>query len=113
MLHVVHIAVMALTFLYMFNRAKLQETRQVALVPLGMLLVDGLVLSSNFFAVPVLAVLMTAARLTVFGCCVAAMRREKRLIAARNRRRLQVRMEMRTAALSPAALPIQDVARYA
>jgi hypothetical protein len=113
MLHILHIAVMALTFLYMFNRAQLSETRMVALVPLGMILVDSMILGSDFLAVPFLAVLLTAARLTVLGCCGAALRREKQVLKTRQRRRMRMRLEMSTAALPRITPTLQENVHYA
>jgi hypothetical protein len=78
-----------------------------------MILVDSLVLSSNFLAVPALAVLMTAARLTVLGCCGAAMRREKQILKTRQRRRIRMRLEMGTAALPCITPALRENAHYA
>ena len=49
---VLHIAVMALAFLYMFNKAHFAATRLVGLVPLLMLVADGCTAGVDFFAAP-------------------------------------------------------------
>ncbi len=97
---VLHIAVMALAFLHMFNKAHFAATRLVGLVPLLMLVADGCTAGVDFFAVPLLGVLMECMRLLVLGCCFVAMRRDARQYKAQKRRRLLREMQARTAALA-------------
>ena len=108
--NLLHIAVMSMTFLYMFNKAQFAATRLVSLIPLATVLVDACCLRADFMAVPVLAVLMEAARLTVLGCCVLAMKKDARLVRARSRQRAMRKMRLHTAVLENTAAPS---ARYA
>lgn len=96
---VLHIAVMGITFLYMFNKAHFASTRLVSLVPLLMLLTDGCTAGVDFFALPLLGVLMEVLRLVVLGCCAFAMRRDAHQYAVRKRRRVLREMKARVAAL--------------
>jgi len=99
MWNVIQIAVMALTFLYVFNKTQFVENRLVAFIPLGMALLDLTSLSADFLAVPALFAVMELARLVVLGCCVAALRRDRRMVAARNRERAKEKFRMRMAAV--------------
>ncbi len=100
LLNIIHVIILASTFLYMFNTAQFAQTRLVALVPLGMLLVDICSMRADFLSVPALAVLLAAARITVLLCCVGAMRADRRMARARKRANLRRRMVMRTAAIA-------------
>ena len=99
MWNVFQIAVMAITFLYVFNKTHFFENRIVAFVPLGMLLLDCTSLSAQFASIPALFVVMEAARLVVIAACVAAVRRDARMLAARNRERAKAKFQARTAAM--------------
>lgn len=110
---VLHIAVMALTFLYMFNKAHFAQTRMVALVPLLMLVADGCTAGVSFFAVPVLGVLMECARVVVLVCCGVAMKRDTRLYAAQKKRRLLREMQARTTALAKEPCAVADAPCFA
>ena len=99
MWNVLQIAVMAITFLCVFNRTHFFENRMVAFVPVGMLLLDCTSLSANFAAIPALFVLMELARIAVIACCVAAVRRDRRMLIARNRERAKAKFAARTAAV--------------
>lgn len=102
MLNVLQIAVMAITFLYVFNKTHFFENRVVAFVPLGMLLLDCTSLSARFTATPALFVLMELARIAVIACCVVAVRRDRRMVAVQNRERAKTKFRMRTAAIQKA-----------
>lgn len=112
-LNIFHITIMAITFLYMFNKAQFTQTRLVALVPLGMMLVDVCSARADFLAVPALALLMAALRLTVLVCCVGAMRQDRRMARARDRRRVRTRMVLRTAAIERVASNVYEMPQYA
>lgn len=97
--NMLHIAVMSVTFLYMFNKAQFAATQTVSFVPLAMVLVDACCLRADFWSVPVLAVLMAAARLTVLGCCALAMKKDARMVRARLRQRAMRRLQLHTTVL--------------
>lgn len=113
LLNIFHITVMAITFLYMFNKAQFNQTRLVALVPLGMMFVDVCSAKADFLTVPVLAVLMAALRVTVLVCCAGAMRQDRLMARARDRRRVRERMVLRTAAIERAASNVYELPQYA
>ncbi len=91
------VAVMAIAFLYVFNKTHFFANRVVAFVPLGMLLLDVTSLSAQFASIPALFAVMELARITVLACCVAAVRRDARMVAARNRERAKAKFKARTA----------------
>ncbi len=103
MLNVLQVAVMAIASLYVFGKTQFAENRLVALVPLGMALLDITSLTADFLAVPALFIVMEAARLAVLGCCAAALRRDRRMVAARNRERAKEKFRMRMAAVEKAS----------
>lgn len=113
LLNIFHIVVMAITFLYMFNKAEFNQTRLVALVPLGMMLVDVCSARADFLAVPILALLMAALRVTVLVCCAGAMRQDRRMACARDRRRIKERMVLHTAAIERTASNVYELPQYA
>ncbi len=102
MWNVLQLAVMALAFLYVFNKTHFFVNRVVAFVPLGMLLLDATSLSAHFASIPALFVIMELARITVLACCVAAVRRDARMLAARRRERAKTAFKARTAVVQRA-----------
>lgn len=96
------VIVMAIAFLYVFNKTQFVENRLVAFVPLVMALLDLSSLSAQFATIPALFVVIEAARVAVIACCVAAVRRDKRMQTARNRKRAQEKFRMRMAAVQRA-----------
>ena len=99
MWNVMQVIVMGIVFLFVFNKTQFVENRLVAFVPLGMALLDITALSANFAAYTSLLVLMELARLTVIVCCVAAVQRDRRMVAARTRERAKEKFRMRMAAV--------------
>lgn len=95
--NMLHIAVMSITFLYMFNKAQFSQTRLLSLIPLAMVVVDACCLRADFWAIPVLALLMEVARLTVLLCCAVALKRDARMARARARRRAVRKLCLHTA----------------
>ncbi len=95
-------AVMAIAFLYVFNKTHFFENRVVAFVPLGMLLLDVSSLAAQFMSTPALFAVMELARVTVIACCIAAVRRDARMVAARNRERAKAKFKARTAVVQRA-----------
>ena len=103
--NIFNIIVMVVTFLYVFNKARYTQTRLVALVPLGMALVDICSVRANFLAVPALAVVMIALRITVLGCCYAALRNDRIAARAEARRRLRRRLVVHTGVVHNTSMP--------
>lgn len=93
---------MAIAFLYVFNKTHFFENRVVAFVPLGMLLLDVSSLAAQFMSTPALFAVMELARVTVIACCIAAVRRDARMVAARNRERAKAKFKARTAVVQHA-----------
>ncbi len=112
-LNIFHIAVLAITFLYMFNKAEFNQTRLVALVPLCMMFVDVCSVRADFLSVPALAVLMAVLRVTVLVCCAGAMHQDRRMARVRDRKRVKERMVLRTAAITRSAPNVYKLPQYA
>ncbi len=96
LMSMLHILIMGSVFLYMFNKAQFTQTRLVALVPLGMLVVDACVFGAGV-ASPALSLLCYALRLTVLLCCFGAMKRDARLARTRERRRAYRKLQLQNA----------------
>lgn len=103
MWNVIQVAVMAVTFLYVFNKAQFAENRVVALVPLGMALLDLTSLTADFSKYAALFVIMEIARVGVLLCCAAALQRDRRMVAARKRERAKEVFKRRMAAVEQAS----------
>lgn len=111
--NILHISVMALAFLYVFNKTEFSRNRIVALVPLAMMVLDVCSAQFDFWSVPVLAVILVAMRMTVIGCCIAAVRRDRAMVRARQRQRTKARMVMRTAAIERKPSNVYEMPQYA
>ncbi len=112
MMEIVYVVLMAFTCIYMMRKANFSETRLVALVPLGMALLDGCSFGADFTAIPALYALMWAARITVWVCCYKAMREDRRKTIARRQRNASAELKLRMAAIAKAE-PAQPIALYA
>ena len=96
------VAVMAIAFLYVFNKTQFIQNRLVAFVPLFMMLLDLTALSAQFVSTPGLFIIIEASRLVVLACCAAAIRRDRCMVAARARERASEKLKMRMAAVQHA-----------
>ncbi|MBQ8752016.1 MAG: hypothetical protein IJZ13_02815 [Clostridia bacterium] len=89
MSNVFAILMMGGMFLLMWNKATLTSTRRMAMLPLGICVVEVLtfgLLTVGLF--PVLSVLLWMARLTVFACCGMKLRQDRMVARRRVRRRI-------------------------
>lgn len=106
-LSLINILVMGAMFVYMVARAHFATARRMALIPLGVCVVEMVMfgaLSVTLF--PALTLLLTALRAVILLCCVQAMRRDARLCRAQARRQraamaAQAEALERTAAVTP------------
>lgn len=101
MLNMMFALLMAGMFVYMLLRAKMPETRQLLWVPAGTCFVElmtaGLLSVTTF---PVVTLLLMALRLSLFGFCVLAMKRDAALARAKKQKRARLKRQLR-AALNP------------
>ena len=111
--NILHISVMALAFLYVFNKTEFSRNRVVAFVPLAMMVLDVCSVQYSFWAVPVCAAILVAMRVTVLGCCFAAVRRDRAMVRARQRQRNKARMVMRTEAIRRTEANVYELPQYA
>lgn len=97
---------MAVLAVYMMGKGTLCQTRRMAWIPLAVcgmeLLTAGLLTPADF---PVLTVLLVLLRLTIAGCCAAALRYDAAAARAKRRRRERLSRELRTALHPLHALP--------
>ena len=112
MMNLVFAALFAGLSLYMIGRAHFERTRRVAFVLSGAcvaeLLTAGLL---SLAAFPVLTAILVAARLTMLGCGVAAVRADRAAARRRAERRRAFARKLRCAehplSVVPTARPVQ------
>ncbi len=114
-LSLINILVMGAMFVYMVSRAHFATARRMALIPLGVCVVEMVMfgaLSVTLF--PALTVLLTALRAVILLCCMQAMRRDARLCRAQARRkRAGVAAAVETATRAVSVAPVCALSRCA
>lgn len=116
-LSLINVLLMGGMFVYMVARARFVTARRMALIPLGVCVVEMLMF--GLFSVtlfPALTAVLTVLRAVIFGCCVQAMRRDARLCRAQARRRREAQRaaaEQRAVAVSASVTPLRVLSRCA
>ena len=83
-----HVVLLGVLFFYTFHGARRVATRRLSLIPLTMCLMEILLAEVlDFFAFPVLGILLAAARFTVLACCVLAVRKDAALARVKAEKR--------------------------